>query len=250
MRFTRTLPPMAALCLAILTSLTSIAPAQDYGYAYRAPSERRPLDGSLRKSPPSYSFSPALSPSYSYEPITWTGLYAGGHAGWTGGGSGIGGAFDHDIDTSGFSGGLHAGYNFQYQSIVTGLEADLDWTSAEGNETSAGDTFKAGADWLSSFRLRLGYAFNNFLIYGTGGIAVAGYDLDLASAGEQATLNQTMTGYAAGIGAEYAFTRSLIGRVEALHYGFGEEELRIGAASADADLNLTTVRAGFTLKLN
>jgi outer membrane immunogenic protein len=225
-----------ALIAAVLFSglVPPLAAAADWnGTDFNPAFSRRPLDG-----------------SYRYGPMNWTGLYAGGNIGWGGGGSDIGGATDQSVDTDGLIGGVHAGYNFQYQSVVAGLEADLDWSTLEGEEAAGGRTFVANADWLSSLRLRLGYAFNTLLIYGTGGIAVAGYDLSITGPGADADLKETMTGYAVGLGAEYAFTRSVIGRVEALHYGFGEEDFSIGGSAAKTDLDVTTVRAGLTLKLN
>jgi outer membrane immunogenic protein len=231
---TRSIALIAALTIAVMTSLTTIATAADlFGYKYASPDDRRPLDG-----------------SYRYGPMTWTGLYGGGHVGWGTGGSDLTGLYTSSIDMSGLSGGLHAGYNFQFQSIVTGLEADIDWTSTEGDDIVGQRSFAASANWLSSFRLRLGYTFNNVLLYGTGGVAFAGYDLDSAGPDGGATLNQTLTGYAAGIGAEYAFTKSLIGRVEGLHYGLGDDAFSTIGGGGNVDLNVTSVRAGLTLKLN
>lgn len=203
------------------------------GISYTSPNDRRPLDG-----------------SYRYGPMNWTGLYLGGHGGWGAGGSDVSMAVDQTIDISGFLGGLHAGYNYQYQQVVAGVEGDIDWTNADGSETAGGRTFAADADWLSSVRLRLGYAFNNLLIYGTGGVAFGGYNLDIKGAGPDAAVSETLTGFAVGIGAEYAFTHSISARVEAMHYGFGEEDFKLGGNNAAVDLDLTTIRAGLSIKHN
>src|SRR4051794_29304057 len=51
--------------------------------------------------------------------VTWTGVYAGGHlgAGW---------GHASAANTSGFTVGVHGGYNQQFNQIVAGVEADVD----------------------------------------------------------------------------------------------------------------------------
>jgi outer membrane immunogenic protein len=83
-------------------------------------------------------------------------------------------------------------------------------------------------DWESTFRGRVGYAFDRFLVYGTGGLAVAGVG--------DAT-NSTEVGLALGAGADIAFTDNLFGRVEYQYANYGStpfhdnlstHEVRIG----------------------
>ena len=64
--------------------------------------------------------------------------------------------------------GGFAGWNRQLDNnIVFGLEGDLkyDWNSKKYNG------FETGTDWGGSARVRLGYAFDDALIYATGGWA-------------------------------------------------------------------------------
>jgi outer membrane immunogenic protein len=229
----------AVLALCAFTVCSRVSYAADFGsddtasYSSFSPNDRRPLDG-----------------SYRYGPMSWTGIYLGGHLGWGAGGADGTGLVSQDVDASGFLAGLHAGYNFQYHALVAGLEGDIDWTTVDGEETVGGRTLTANANWLSSLRLRFGYAHNNLLIYGTGGAAFAGTDFNVSGAGPDATLSDTVVGYAIGVGAEYAFTHALSARVEALHYNFGDQDFVIGNTPSTVDLDLTTIRAGLSFKLN
>ena len=93
------------------------------------------------------------------------------------------------------------------------LEADIDATGLgfAGNDL----------DFLTSGRARLGYAFNHWLPYATGGIAYA-------KAG-----NLSDTGWIAGGGVDWAVTDHIVPGVEYLHYGFGNFDHTGVDASAD-----------------
>ena len=120
-------------------------------------------------------FAPVEEPIYG-----WEGFYVGGHIGW--GKADFEGSFktgDTDErtpdDPRDMLVGAHAGYNFQMDSILFGIEVDaskLGWDESSGpgidDFTAAIDT---EVDWLASVRGRLGIAFEDFLLYATGGIA-------------------------------------------------------------------------------
>ena len=116
-------------------------------------------------------------------PFTWTGFYVGAHIGgvWgdedddlsdnfpgsgTGGGGGGGGCPQTCADSfsmSGVIGGVHAGYNWQIDQWVLGVEGDFDGTSLEGSHDFSGapfdpvtgiDTFSGRLKMKSNCRLR------------------------------------------------------------------------------------------------
>lgn len=71
-------------------------------------------------------------------------------------------------------GGIHAGYNYQIQSFVIGAETDINWTSIKGDDGGAGGMLdQTKLKWLGSLRGRLGYAWDRFLVFGTGGLEYA-----------------------------------------------------------------------------
>lgn len=120
------------------------------------------------------------SPSYypnAYYPtsIRWTGFYAGLNLGGAWSSAQTNNPFSglSDSPQGGFVlGGAQIGANWQWDSLVFGVEADFDWTGLQGSATDAKgyvDTVKA--NWLSTITGRVGYAFNQILVYGKGGIA-------------------------------------------------------------------------------
>ena len=93
---------------------------------------------------------------------SWAGPYLGGNLGYA-----WGSVDNNPTKPSGFAGGVQAGYNFQNGPWVFGLEGDINATGAE-------DTFapwKFSNPWFGTLRGRVGYAFNNVMFYGTGGLA-------------------------------------------------------------------------------
>jgi outer membrane immunogenic protein len=159
-----------------------------------------------------YVKAPLYNPVYS-----WTGFYLGinGGGGW--GNS----AWDR---TGGFdvSGGLIGGtigYNWQAGQIVYGLEGDADWSGIKGTSTNgcaAGCT--TNNDWIGTARGRLGYAFDRFLPYVTGGLAVG--DIRASTPGF-AGATQTNAGWTIGAGLEFAIACNWTAKAEYLHVDLG-----------------------------
>ena len=246
-----------ALCVLSVVSAPSVAQAgspypgwrgqpSSYGTPYTAykagavfDDDRRPFDGSYR--------SPADAPLTN----EWAGLYFGAEVGAGLANFDTSGLAESSIDADGFMGGIHAGYNMQFGNVVAGFELDTAWAGTEGDKTQSGSlAITAGSDWLSSARLRLGYSMGNWLVYGTGGVALGDVTLRLEDAGLDETMSHTAVGYAVGGGVEFKFTPSWIARVEAIHYGFGEEEFKSSLGSISADTDVTTIRAGLSVRLN
>jgi len=114
--------------------------------------------------------------------------------------------------------GGHVGYNWQYGSVVAGIEIDADGADIKG--TDPGHTVTLKTDELASARARLGYAvLPNLLAYGTAGAGLAHSTVATANAPTVAT---SQVGWVAGAGLEYKFWGTFIARAEYLHYDFGE----------------------------
>jgi outer membrane immunogenic protein len=234
----------APLAAAVLLLLPTSVIAADLGAPYRPYSAqpnysgRRPLDGSWRT---------PLQQS-----AVWTGLYGGIHAGGAWGtAEGSGPLLSGDIDTSGTLLGVHAGYNMQYGQGVLGLEVDGTWTDADGSRTFGASRVTASHDWLSSIRGRAGYAVNDWLlVYATLGVGFGGFEVGVSEPGFAGSRSDTLIGYVAGGGVDLKLTDSLSARVEALHYGFGEERFSFPGGTIKGDADITTVRAGLSFHLN
>jgi outer membrane immunogenic protein len=143
---------------------------------------------------------------------------------------------------NGFAGGAQAGYNWQFNSTVVGVEADFDAFHAKASRTATGSyvtlpnqfTVSSSIDtnWLFTARGRLGWAFDaNILGYVTGGVAVtrvsaANSFLDNTTPGFAAggngvwSASATKIGWTAGAGAEYALSRNWSLRAEYLYVHF------------------------------
>jgi len=142
----------------------------------------------------------------------------------------------------GWLGGITYGSNYQFNSIVIGLDSDFDWSDIKASQTFNGTftgvpfTTTASHDikWFSTTRARAGFLVSdNWLLYGTGGIAtarveasannvlnVAGLCAITAGGCPFGAASKTMWGWAAGAGVEYASGPWQF-RVEYLHYDLG-----------------------------
>lgn len=194
--------------------------------------------------------------------FSWSGLYLGAQAGY-----GWGDSQFTDRDTSdylvydpdGFTGGVHVGYNWQFQNnIVLGLEGDVNYSdiSGEGRGRFADGTRADGVDgrselkWNGSLRLRAGYAIDRFLPFVTGGVAFGEYDHRIVAGGTRVVdESDTHTGWTVGGGAEYAFTDNWLGRVEYRYTDFGDKTFRSDFIDeGKVDLKTHEVRIGVSYK--
>ena len=87
------------------------------------------------------------------------------------------------FDTSGGLVGGTIGYNWQMNQVVFGLEGDIDWSNIQGSAACAGTNCEARNDWLGTVRGRLGYAFDRFMPYVTGGAAFGNIKTTIAGIG-------------------------------------------------------------------
>jgi outer membrane immunogenic protein len=164
-------------------------------------------------------------------PPTWTGTYVGLNGGYGWGTSRIsvfrGTATTGDYDIQGGIAGVTYGGNWQAGHIVLGFESDLDWADISRSVSLPGICASTicftKTKWLSTERLRAGWDFNGWLVYGTLGAAFgrveAGQGIGCAPTlcGER-----TRVGWAAGVGVETMFWRAWSAKLEYLHYDLGE----------------------------
>lgn len=163
----------------------------------------------------------------------WTGFYLGANVGY---------ALSNDTDPSirGFAGGIHGGYNFQFNQIVAGIEGDYSFSNADASETVAGITASVEIDNIWSIRGRLGVLVSsNALLYGTLGYGGTKLSGRLTDGITTMTGSETARGLVLGGGLEYAFTRNILGRIEGLHLmGKGD----------GFDVDVTQIRAGLSYR--
>jgi outer membrane immunogenic protein len=190
---------------------------------------------------------PPAQPAY-YAPIyNWTGFYVGinGGGGW---------GTSHWDSTGSFdvSGGLIGGtlgYNWQAGQIVFGLEGDIDWSNIKGNTFTACTLgCQTENTWLGTVRGRIGYAFDRFMPYVTGGFAFG--DVKATTPGFIGA-SDTRTGWTLGGGLEFALAGNWTVKAEYLYVDLGNFNcgLNCGATTPDnVSFKSNIVRAGLNYR--
>lgn len=198
--------------------------------------------------------------------FSWTGFYIGANVGYGGDKS----TYDLnwagvpfaslDLNSSGFFAGGQIGYNYQLaNNVVIGLETDLQWSDISdtvslnlGGVTllSAGKS----VDYFGTIRARLGYAFDRFLPYITGGAAYGktGTDVTFLNVPIFSDSN-TKWGWTVGAGGEYAITNNWTFKAEYLYVDLGSDTSSTswvlpGFATLEHDTKFHTFKAGVNYK--
>lgn len=232
------------------------------------------------KAPP-----PIVSPVYD-----WTGFYVGGHVGggWAdqghtivddgNGGTGLGinplsGLFPNGTalnksHPSGVLGGVQGGFNWQFNNLVLGVEGEYSWAGLRG-ESRTVDLLSPNVQIRSTDRIddiatvtgRVGYAFNNWLLYGKGGWAWARGASDGVTAtpfGPYGGLSSrsSQDGWVAGAGVEWGFAPNWSAKIEYEHIDLGNKTVQVETSGlapgvlANVSTRIDTVKAGVNYRFN
>jgi outer membrane immunogenic protein len=166
----------------------------------------------------------------------------------------IGIAGNQNINRSGFTGGLTAGYNWQASNFLVGIESDFNYFGVKGSTSATapypccvGTGFtvnsSVSSDWLFTLRGRAGVLVTPaLLLYGTGGLAVANVKANYVftdtfdGARESASIDSTRYGWTAGVGGEYALMNGWSVKAEYLYVDLGRTSV--------TSTNLNTVTLG------
>lgn len=214
--------------------------------------------------------------------FNWTGFYIGVHGGAAVGDfkypvsaslydgeesyANIGGELKQDA--SGGFGGVQVGYNWQFNpNWVLGVEADIAASSYQGkvsgniNAPGGSLNFEAGSEveWFGTVRGRIGYAMDNVLLYGTGGLAYGDVKSSVSGnisglGGINESTSDTEYGWTIGGGLEYGITKNITFKTEYLYVDLGSKtllDLNDGEGQfvkVDADTKFHTLKAGLNYK--
>ncbi len=194
---------LAAAALAAISSL-SVAHAADYPGG------------------PSSYYSPA-APLAAY---SWTGPYLGANVGYL-----WGEVTNNPARPKGIAGGVQGGINWQIGQFVLGAETDLQLSSAD-------DTFapwKFSNPWFGTLRGRGGIAVNNWLFYGTLGLAYGGGEVEVVGSLSE---SRTHVGWAGGFGAEVGFAPRWSAKAEYLFIDLSDRSYSLTGANNGFESNL------------
>ena len=212
---------------------------------------------------------PPIPPSNYYpvtQPVNWSGVYFGINGGYSVGNSAWSnaGVSTGNFGTEGALVGGTLGVNYAdgLAGFLFGVEGDFDWSWLNGSSSvaacvgigaPAGSACATKSDWLITGRARVGYVFNNFLIFGTGGAASTDFKVGLNPPGVFQSVTGPQLGWTAGGGIEYAFANYLTAKLEYLYLDFGTTSCPSGttcgtltAASVSRAENI--VRGGINYK--
>ena len=146
----------------------------------------------------------------------WTGFYIGANGGYGWGQQDPFGVLTNRFDAfsvpfSGWMFGGTVGAQIQSGHVVIGLEADIDWAKITGSATvvpTIGGVLPGGCIGLvncvaslstsinnvSTGRLRVGYAMDNWLLYATGGLALLDANTSVSTVGRCRLLHRNSLG--------------------------------------------------------
>jgi len=202
---------------------------------------------------------PVKAPVYKAPPVAlynWTGFYVGVNVGGSSSNDGTinetGTPASSWNDVNGYvplssksnlTAGLQAGYNYQINSIILGIEGDLNYLhySASNPERLASGAISSGGDtigskdmkWLGTLRGRLGMTVSErAMLFLTGGLAISDLEYSVVDAcntgscGGGLTSGSTKinTGWTFGGGGEYAINRNWSAKAEYLYVQFNAKD--------------------------
>jgi outer membrane immunogenic protein len=146
---------------------------------------------------------------------------------------------------------------------VFGIEDDISWVNKKGSAPdlppfSINAVSTTQENWLDTLRGRIGFAWDRTLIYATGGAAFAGAEVTVCALAGCLSESNSVTGWTAGGGVEYAFLSDWSVKIEYLYADFGSPQffnppIRLGAGTVvtrDVRLTDNIVRAGVNYRFN
>jgi opacity protein-like surface antigen len=143
--------------------------------------------------------------------------------------------------------GLHGGFDYQFGSVVLGIEGDVTFTNGTFNLQGANFDFLRSSGALYTIGGRAGYLVTpDTLLFGKlgfSGIQLSGFD------GFGNTFDRTVTGTQAGLGIEHMLTDKVSLRVDG-SYTFGNEDLVLNSGFDHYRPSFLSVTAGLSYKID
>lgn len=180
----------------------------------------------------------------------WTGFYIGAHGGFAFDGENDwdGTAVNNELD--GFFAGGTVGANWQINSIVLGVEGDGSWSDIDGSDPCPNPAFTCSTDidWIASARGRLGFALDRFLVFGTGGAAFGGIDVEANPQAGGGNSDEVYVGWTAGGGVELGLWNNFSVKGEYAFYDFGDESATFSGVPLSFNPEIHTAKFGINYR--
>lgn len=172
-----------------------------------------------------------------------------------------------------FTGGVEGGFNVMLGSVLLGIETDYGFFNVDQktsktatstvtiNPPGTAPTFIVGqdltTDWIWTLRPRIGWANEAWMIYATGGLAttkvkynITYSDTRIPPNNASLAINDTKSGWTAGVGGAWAFAPGWSVKGEYLYANFGNIRGSVNtpggavALTSSAKVNANIVRMG------
>ncbi len=163
------------------------------------------------------------------------------------------------LSMQGFIGGIQAGYNWQLNTLVLGVETDIQYTDLKKSSTDLfyEETIESKINWLGTTRARIGFTpIDTILLYATAGLAYGGVKASVTDyfSEDYTSSKKTKLGYTIGLGAEYALNTDWPLKTEYLYANLGKLKTTINYIDAKNfdtlghKFKVHTVRLGLNYK--
>jgi outer membrane immunogenic protein len=170
----------------------------------------------------------------------WTGLYVGA---WVGSACIDGELTDNsstppgtfEMAGCGGKGGITAGYNHQFENFVLGLEGDWGMSGKLAKNEEPGVDFSYAMNSIATLRARAGIAFDDTLLYVTGGGAWVIGDVDGIISPVPDHIKHDHWGWSLGGGIEHAVTDNFRLRLDYLYTRLSAETYDETCCNVDVD---------------
>ncbi len=128
-----------------------------------------------------------------------------------------------EMNGHGWNVGANLGWNYQMDSIVLGLEGNWAFGGHVARNHEPAEMTDLKFKSVASLRARAGVAFDDTLVYATGGVAFVDSRFSTSDfptgSGLGAGSKKWLTGFVVGGGVEHAFTDRISGRLEYTYMG-------------------------------
>ncbi|MDF2984005.1 MAG: hypothetical protein K0Q69_3777 [Devosia sp.] len=169
----------------------------------------------------------------------WTGAYVGGHLGWVSGNVDWELVPPTDEGSYGIDGwllGAQAGYNWQMDTFVLGLEGDVSLGDVTSDLDETG-FIERQINWEASLRARAGVSLDAILLYATAGVAVANSTTEIFGFADD---TQTHIGWTVGVGAEAMVSENVSVKAEYRYSDFGAADYELLPTPLVSDSTITS----------
>ena len=178
----------------------------------------------------------------------WSGFYIGINGGGAWGDSDWNGLAVSNSPGGGMI-GVTAGYNWQGLGSpwVFGIEGDVDWTNVKDSSPCGAFVCETKNNWFGTVRGRVGYSWDRWLPYFTGGVAFGDIDANRTGFGGSSDTN---AGWTVGFGLEGVIANRWTAKLEYLYADIGDTTCSAAACgtATNVDLRMNIVRAGLNYR--